>query len=184
MSIRSASGWRGVAIALGLTLAAVLLPARPSHAAIPDGRYQHYINDHSRLCITTDTVPNHQLTQWPCDFFGQKLWSKSFNTVTHKGYTYHQIINQLTGWCIGVLNGSTAGLAQVVSKGCNDAATDQWWAIIVVGFTSNTNLPIFIMANLLSGKCIKIKNASTAFGAGLVQDPCDRVSRLWTNGFT
>lgn len=86
-------------------------------------------------------------------------------TGTDPGGSAGTIVNQNSGKCVEVLNGSTANSAKVVQTAC-DGATDQQWTL------TDRGGGYYNIVSVKSGKCLDVASNSTANGAGVIQYTC------------
>jgi hypothetical protein len=85
------------------------------------------------------------------------------------------------GKCLDMTGGSRANGIRVQQWTCNGRLR-QYWAAITV------NTPAGIQAvefkNLNSGKCLTIRNNSSAHGAAVVQQPCRGGANFWQDWYS
>ncbi len=81
------------------------------------------------------------------------------------GATTTQIVNQNSGKCVDVLQGSTANAVEIIQYTCSGAANQQWQLRDLGNGYHN-------LVAQHSGKCLDVNNASTADNAAVIQYTC------------
>lgn len=95
------------------------------------------------------------------------------NSISVSANTAGRIVNNQTGFVMGVMGGSTAEGALVVTWH-SDGTRNQTWTVVP------TDAGWFKIVNLKSGLCMGVYGASTGDGAGIVQWHCDgTLNQAW-----
>jgi coenzyme F420-reducing hydrogenase delta subunit len=81
------------------------------------------------------------------------------------GTTTTQIVNQNSGKCVDVLQGSTGNAAEIIQYTCTGAVNQQWQLRDLGNGYHN-------LVAQHSGKCLDVNNASTANNAAVIQYTC------------
>lgn len=134
----------------------------------------------SNKCIMSVPTTGHSngarqqmYTCMPADYYDHQWWFDD----TDSGY--YNIRNQSTNGCMTVLNNSTAQNQPIISYDCNRGDNAEWRTERLNPGSTGTHW--YRLVSRRSGKCLTVKNASTANNVELLQYTCNGGSnQAWT----
>lgn len=147
------------------------------HIGASSGFSSTGVAQHSGLCLedpAKSTANGTQYRQNTCGGDEEQIFD--FHPVTGTTDTY-TVVNHVSGKCLDVSDVSTANGAAVQQWTCN-GGNNQRFRLSAVTALGNSHDYQLVAAH--SGKCVDVKEISTAVGALVHQWPCDAASALTT----
>jgi hypothetical protein len=163
--------------------AAVLAPVvAPGSAAAGQlsprtGNGNLWRNEKSNLCLAVSGSSYDNgapIIQWGCVNSQDQYWKLGRMTSAY-GSLWYEIVNGMSGRCLGVQGGSFANGAKLVQYTCfHDPKNhpDQYWWNRDIGRDSRGNLE-YEFRNLLQSACVAVEGGSTSWGGAVVQWQCN-----------
>ncbi|MFM9452087.1 RICIN domain-containing protein [Streptomyces europaeiscabiei] len=147
------------------------------HIGASTGFSSTAVAQHSGLCLedpAKSTANGTQYRQNTCGGGEEQIFD--FHPVTGATDTY-TVVNHVSGKCLDVSDVSTANGAAVQQWTCN-GGSNQRFKLSAVTALGNSHDYQLVAAH--SGKCVDVKEISTAVGTLVHQWPCDAASALTT----